>query len=152
LRFGAPQLADLTAVDALNVESWWISPNIARSANMQVARPVRRGGASADAAIVRDRRHIADRGDLKPDSLQARAEPTHGPNRDRRLRLRASSCRVPSLLAGVFSGDLRGIRRRLARALEPIVPADDQEIALPCTSVMVIMVLLNDEFTCATPE
>src|SRR5262249_35417481 len=33
-----------------------------------------------------------------------------------------------------------------------MVPADDQAIALPCTSVMVIMVLLNDAFTCATPE
>src|SRR5215210_4231777 len=33
-----------------------------------------------------------------------------------------------------------------------MVPADDQAIVLPCASVMVIMVLLNDAFTCATPE
>src|ERR1044071_6408118 len=33
-----------------------------------------------------------------------------------------------------------------------MVPADDQAIVLPCTSVMVIMVLLNVAFTCATPE
>src|SRR5215472_13535392 len=33
-----------------------------------------------------------------------------------------------------------------------MVPADDQAIALPWTSVMVIMVLLNVAFTCATPE
>src|SRR5215469_11184725 len=33
-----------------------------------------------------------------------------------------------------------------------MVPADDQAMALPCTSVMVIMVLLNVAFTCATPE
>src|SRR5271165_3635795 len=33
-----------------------------------------------------------------------------------------------------------------------MVPAVDQAIVLPCTSVMVIMVLLNDAFTCATPE
>src|SRR5687768_3376150 len=33
-----------------------------------------------------------------------------------------------------------------------MVPADDQAIALPCASVMVTMVLLNDAFTCATPE
>src|SRR5262249_12597711 len=32
------------------------------------------------------------------------------------------------------------------------VPADDQAMALPWASVMVIMVLLNDAFTCATPE
>src|SRR5262245_25966468 len=36
--------------------------------------------------------------------------------------------------------------------LKPMVPADDQAIVLPCASVMVIVVLLNDEFTCATPE
>jgi hypothetical protein len=35
--------------------------------------------------------------------------------------------------------------------LKPIVPADDHEIALPCTSEIRILVLLNDEFTCATP-
>src|SRR3974377_1298258 len=33
-----------------------------------------------------------------------------------------------------------------------MVPADDQAIVLPCASVMVIMVLLNVAFTCATPE
>src|SRR5437868_14371117 len=31
------------------------------------------------------------------------------------------------------------------------MPADDQAIALPCASVMVIMVLLKLAFTCATP-
>src|SRR3984885_12531803 len=36
--------------------------------------------------------------------------------------------------------------------LKPMVPADDHEIVLPCASVMVIMVLLNVEFTWATPE
>src|SRR5213593_4716426 len=33
-----------------------------------------------------------------------------------------------------------------------MVPADDQAMVLPWASVMVIMVLLNDAFTCATPE
>src|SRR6202163_2532216 len=33
-----------------------------------------------------------------------------------------------------------------------MVPDDDQAIVLPCASVTVIMVLLNDAFTCATPE
>src|SRR3954452_19863338 len=33
-----------------------------------------------------------------------------------------------------------------------MVPADDQAMALPCASVMVIMVLLNVALTCATPE
>src|SRR6516165_5803158 len=33
-----------------------------------------------------------------------------------------------------------------------MVPAEDQAMVLPWTSVIVIMVLLNDAFTCATPE
>src|SRR5574337_1760090 len=40
----------------------------------------------------------------------------------------------------------------LREPLNPMVPAEDQEIVLPCASVTVIMVLLNDECTCATPE
>ena len=58
-----------------------------------------------------------------------------------------------ALLAGVFSGDLGGVRGRLARTLEAhAVPADDQEIVLPCASVMVMIVLLKDAFTWATPD
>src|SRR4051812_23757359 len=33
-----------------------------------------------------------------------------------------------------------------------MVPADDQAMVLPCASVIVIIVLLNDAFTCATPD
>src|SRR5436305_4167681 len=33
-----------------------------------------------------------------------------------------------------------------------MVPDEDQAIALPWASVMVIMVLLNEAFTCATPD
>src|SRR5690349_16757439 len=33
-----------------------------------------------------------------------------------------------------------------------MVPLDDQAMVLPCASVMVIIVLLNVAFTCATPE
>src|SRR5271154_3346572 len=40
----------------------------------------------------------------------------------------------------------------LREPLKPIVPADDQEMVLPCASVMVIMVLLKVELTWATPE
>src|SRR3954453_17992583 len=36
--------------------------------------------------------------------------------------------------------------------LKPIEPDEDQEMVFPCASVMVIMVLLNEAFTCATPE
>src|SRR3954447_13714345 len=40
----------------------------------------------------------------------------------------------------------------LREPLKPIVPADDHEIVLPCASVMVIIVLLKVELTCATPD
>jgi len=56
------------------------------------------------------------------------------------------------LLGDVFGRNLRGIGVDLREPLKPIVPADDQAIVLPCASVMVMVVLLNDEFTCATPE
>src|SRR6185312_16318743 len=39
----------------------------------------------------------------------------------------------------------------LREPLKPIMPADDQEIALPCVSVIVMIVLLNVAATCATP-
>src|SRR5271170_7835259 len=40
----------------------------------------------------------------------------------------------------------------LREPLKPMVPAEDHEIVLPCASVMVIIVLLNVEFTWATPD
>src|SRR3954465_10839626 len=40
----------------------------------------------------------------------------------------------------------------LREPLKPLLPDDDQAIVLPCASVIVIIVLLNDAFTCATPE
>src|SRR6202171_428263 len=40
----------------------------------------------------------------------------------------------------------------LREPLKPFVPDDDQAIVLPCASVMVIIVLLNEALTCATPE
>jgi hypothetical protein len=55
------------------------------------------------------------------------------------------------LAARILGGHLRGIGVDLREPLKPIVPADDQEIALPCTSEIRIFVLLKDEFTCATP-
>src|SRR6185436_12207902 len=40
----------------------------------------------------------------------------------------------------------------LREPLKPLLPDDAQAIVLPCASVIVIIVLLNDAFTCATPE
>src|SRR5713101_4387180 len=36
--------------------------------------------------------------------------------------------------------------------VKPTAPDDDQAMALPCASVIVIMVLLKVALTCATPE
>jgi hypothetical protein len=57
---------------------------------------LRRGALARAAAIVRDRRHVADRGDGEARQPAARAAPIRGPNPDRRLRLRACACRVPA--------------------------------------------------------
>src|SRR5204863_5366529 len=40
----------------------------------------------------------------------------------------------------------------LREPLKPLLPDDDQAIVLPCASVIVIIVLLNDAFTWATPD
>ena len=55
------------------------------------------------------------------------------------------------LVRGVLGRELRGERRRLARALEARAPADDQEITLPDTSVIVTMVLLNVDWMWTMP-
>ena len=47
------------------------------------------------------------------------------------------------LLAAIWAA--KGVDLRLP--LKPIVPREDQAIALPCTSEMRILVLLNEEFT-----
>src|SRR3954463_1961038 len=69
-------------------------------------------------AVVRDRRHVADRGDLEADRLErpkralaARAGALH-------FHLKGADAMLGGLLAGVLGGDLGGIRRRLAAALE----------------------------------
>src|SRR3954467_8246049 len=39
----------------------------------------------------------------------------------------------------------------LREPLKPLLPDDDHAMVLPCASVMVIIVLLNDAFTCEMP-
>ena len=62
------------------------------------ARPLRSDPAALarPAAVVRDRRHVADRGDREADAPAARAAPIRGPSRARGPRPRGSSCRAPS--------------------------------------------------------
>jgi hypothetical protein len=74
---------------------------------------------------VRDRRDVADRRDLEADGLK------------RTERALAARC-------AAYGVDLR-------LPLKPIIPAELHAMALPCASVMVIMVLLKLAFTCATP-
>ena len=52
---------------------------------------------------------------------------------------------------GILSGDLRSKGCRLARSLEPYKTGGDQAIVLPWASVILIIVLLKDARTCATP-
>src|SRR5206468_12263265 len=70
--------------------------------------------------IMRERRHIADRGDRKPDRLQ-RAQSRLSPRaRSLHLDIEGAHAVFHGLLAGILGGDLRRIGRRFARALEPL--------------------------------
>src|SRR5580692_8967753 len=66
-----------------------------------------------------------------------------------------SSVRMPcscAFLAASSAATCAAYGVDLREPLKPMVPDDDQAMVLPCTSVMVIMVLLNVALTCATPE
>ena len=56
------------------------------------------------------------------------------------------------LLGRVFRCHLAANGVDLREPLKPFEPDDDQEIVLPCASVIVIMVLLKLALTCATPD
>src|ERR1700749_1144435 len=89
---------------------------------------------------------------VKPEACKARSadsRPEPGPETSTSIiltpcswALRAASSAATCAAYGV---DLR-------LPLNPITPDEDQEIAFPWASVMVIMVLLKLAFTCATPE
>src|SRR5215813_3188888 len=66
-----------------------------------------------------------------------------------------SSVRMPcscAFLAASSAATCAAYGVDLREPLKPMVPADDQAIVLPWASVMVIIVLLNEAFTCATPD
>src|ERR1700687_230153 len=70
------------------------------------------------ATVMRDRGHVADRCDGEAGRLQ-RAQCRLAPRaRPRRLHLERVHAVLLRLLGGVFGVDLRGVRRRFARALE----------------------------------
>src|SRR5215210_9195521 len=89
---------------------------------------------------------------VKPADCSARnadSRPEPGPDTSTsRVRMPCSAAlRAASSAAtwAAYGVDLR-------EPLKPIEPAEDHEIVLPWASVMVIMVLLNEALTCATPE
>src|SRR6202167_4655316 len=66
-----------------------------------------------------------------------------------------SSVRMPcscAFLAASSAATCAAYGVDLRDPLKPMVPAEDQAMVLPWTSVMVIMVLLKLALTCATPE
>src|ERR1700759_3915642 len=79
-------------------------------------------------------------------SADSRPEP--GPETSTsRVRMPCSTAFLPASSAAIcaaYGVDLR-------EPLKPIMPAEDQLMALPCASVMVTMVLLKVAATCATP-
>jgi hypothetical protein len=103
------------------------------------------------AAVMGNRRHVADRRDLEADGGKRTQRAFAAGAGALNLNLERLDAMLLRLAAGILGGHLRGIGVDLREPLKPIVPADDQEIALPCTSEIRIFVLLKDEFTCATP-
>src|SRR5262249_54870140 len=66
-----------------------------------------------------------------------------------------SSVRMPcscAFLAASSAATWAAYGVDLREPLKPMVPDDDQAMVLPWASVIVIMVLLNDALTCATPD
>src|SRR6476619_800985 len=89
---------------------------------------------------------------VKPPACSARSadsRPEPGPETSTSsVRMPCSAALRPASSAATWAAygvDLR-------EPLKPMVPADDQAMVLPCASVMVIIVLLNEALTCATPE
>src|SRR6185295_5106734 len=87
----------------------------------------------------------------KPTACNARSadsRPEPGPDTfTSRVRMPCSIALRPASSAATWAAygvDLR-------EPLKPIVPELDQAMVLPCASAMVMWVLLNDAFTCATP-
>src|SRR6185369_8935141 len=72
------------------------------------------------AAVVRDRRHVADRRDDEPDGLQCTQRGLATGTRALHLDLERTDTVFHRLAAGVLGGHLGGVRRRLARALEAL--------------------------------
>src|SRR5215217_561568 len=99
---------------------FWTSP---LNRNARGWRPTRRITLDAAtlaraAAIVRDRRHVTDRGDGEAGRLQGAQSGLTAGAGTRHLDLEGTHAVLGSLAGRIFSGDLRRIRGRLTRTLE----------------------------------
>src|SRR5699024_6429866 len=70
-------------------------------------------------AVVRDRRHVADRSDLEADRLKRPKRAFAARTGALHFDFQRADAMFGGLLAGILGGDLRGVRSRLAAALEP---------------------------------
>src|SRR6185312_7239613 len=89
------------------------SPAEAGAPNCLDAAPLRRPH-----PVVRDRSHVADAGDRKADRLEGTERALAAGTGTLDLDLQGADAVVGGLAAGILGGDLRGVRRRLAAALE----------------------------------
>src|SRR5690606_27916364 len=89
---------------------------------------------------------------LKPAAWRARSadsRPEPGPRTSTSRVFMPCSC---AFLAASSAATWAAYGVDLREPLKPITPDEDHEIVLPCMSAMVIMVLLKEALTWATPE
>ena len=103
------------------------------------------------AAVVGDRGHVADERHAETGGLErAEGALTTGAG-----ALHEHGHGAHAVILGgtrrLLGRDLRREGSRLARALKPRAPDEHELIVLPWTSVIVMIVLLNVERTCAMP-
>src|SRR6267143_1486941 len=72
------------------------------------------------AAVMRDRRHIADRGDRKTDRLEGAQRRFTPRARALDLDVEGAHAMLHGLAPGILGGNLGGIGRRFARPLEAL--------------------------------
>jgi hypothetical protein len=96
-------------------------------------------------------RHVSDCGDVQTNGLQSAQSGFAARTGTAHLDFKRAHAVLDRLLGGVFGCDLRRIGRRFARTLETQRTGGRPGHGIPCPSVIVTIVLLNDAFTCATP-
>src|SRR2546430_15860910 len=96
------------------------------------------------AAVVRHRRHVGDAADLETQCVEGAHRGFSSWARPFDAHLEILYAAFLCCAAGLLCRHLGGERGRFPRALEPCGPEVAQARALPCRSVMVTMVLLDE--------